>query len=149
VNNETGVENRVLLRRAYPEGYLAMRGVRTVGGWTLIEIMDDGHPVFTHPQKNSAGQWTAMEAGDLLPLVHPDETATWACLLRDLADEAFPLQRGWPIVTLIPGQPVLIGLASANGTPLKHSRTFALDLPTKDPALALVRVRAMLREAPT
>ncbi len=75
-----------LLRKAWPEGFLAMQGVSTVGGWIFVNIcwanLGDGQS-FT-----SRHDQAAVSAGDLLPNVDPADTATWACLLRDLADAA-------------------------------------------------------------
>ena len=95
-----------LLWRAFPDGYLAMRGVATVGGWQCIVAFRDGNPnsgsgIFY----SSAGHFytmcwpegvkdamrvpevlasAALNRGDLLPNVDPSDTATWACLLAEL-----------------------------------------------------------------
>ena len=99
---------RELLWKAYPDGYLAMKGVSTVGGWVCIRTPTDclyANPKnWTHWAPKpvfAAGQWEAsstrrlegdkgMESvragGDLLPNLDPEnDPATWACALRDLA----------------------------------------------------------------
>lgn len=79
------IEDKELLRSAWPSGYLPMKGTSTIGGWMLLEILEDGHPVFVHPYKNSAAQWQAMEAGDLLPVIDHLDTVNWAAAVHDLA----------------------------------------------------------------
>jgi len=98
-----------LLWEAYPEGYLAMRGVSTVANWTCIHANE---PL----SRWAYGQWGSerprefnidsdikktvhlafglaendvrtllLEGGGLLPNVDPSDPATWSCLLVDLA----------------------------------------------------------------
>lgn len=38
-------EGRALLRRAYPAGFLAARGVTTVGGWTCVRVRNEDETV--------------------------------------------------------------------------------------------------------
>lgn len=83
-------EGRDLLWKAYPDGYLAKRGVMTVGGWTYIGF-DGRHSWVREPSEqyiNSECDLTKIYEGrgDLLPLPDPSDTATWACLLEDLAE---------------------------------------------------------------
>jgi hypothetical protein len=149
------ITDRELLRRAWPDGYLAMRGVLTVGGWTCCGVAppDDGDGEervawwHAHGGKRPA---LRMAEGDLLPAVDPADTATWACLLRDLADAVWPGEaapvdrialRGsgsiWRVVASFAGaRPGVLHGAEAH---------FGIE-PTDDPALALVRIRAALRE---
>lgn len=89
-----------LLFAAYPKGYLARPGVRTLGGWTCVEVKaagtedethgwvrPDEHPEYGHvygihvlvPDRN-------VGRGDFLPALDPfADVATWACALADLA----------------------------------------------------------------
>jgi hypothetical protein len=117
--------DKALLRQAWPAGFLAIRGVATVGGWTVLGVeaetetavgtvvfsaprrkagwpvnaiafagVNEGHLLFGQPQawddpEDRALQLAlhrALENGDLLPNVDPEDVATWACLLRDLAE---------------------------------------------------------------
>lgn len=106
---------RALLKEAWPDGFLPMRGMRTVGGWECVmagEHLADPKSVRFIPgpavdvsvrvDVGSRGihRWevegsvvpnlmSVWEAGDLLPNVDPADTATWACLLEDLARSAF------------------------------------------------------------
>jgi hypothetical protein len=94
------ITDRELLRAAWPDGYLPMRGVLTVGGWTCVEVVN-GEARFALPHQGLAERVLAyanapdstdslsralIERGDLLPAVALADAATWACLLADLAD---------------------------------------------------------------
>lgn len=101
-----------LLWQAYPTGFLARRGVCTVGGWQCVETevitvqQPDGskprltsrwlHPelglVYSGDLPDEFGNGDASDEfirwvndGDLLPNVDPTDEATWAALKRDLA----------------------------------------------------------------
>ncbi len=106
-----------LLWKAWPKGYLAARGVRTVGGWTCMGLVENEHKFwmradfwmapdmislygrcrddgeilgYGNASPLNVSPWTtARKAGDLLPNVDPADRATWACLLQDLAEAAF------------------------------------------------------------
>lgn len=99
-------EGRALLWQAYPNGYLAMRGVLTVGGFSVDGVEDYGRMRVRFTQGNNggisldrnrgdffdntgkftnAGAWSCFQNGDLLPLPNSDDPATWYCLLSDLA----------------------------------------------------------------
>lgn len=90
--------SRELLWLAWPKGYVALRGVSTVGGWQTYRVWDK-----TSPEEINCG-WMrpfgildlceckrqgfitrALASGNLLPNVDPADTATWACLKKDLA----------------------------------------------------------------
>lgn len=101
------------LWQAWPDGYLAMRGVSTVGGWLCLEGVRTGDEqqgeelvTFHSPDSqpiphlvwkrggggagsiwgNTDSQFDALRTtGHLLPNVDPAHVATWACLLADLA----------------------------------------------------------------
>lgn len=92
--------DKELLWKAWPDGYLAMRGVSTVDGWLC-----SGEARWWHPDHSAEivvdpmGLTFVLNAGDLdhavcrklhangglLPNVDPTDPATWACLLLDLA----------------------------------------------------------------
>jgi len=110
--NWNSEEGRALLWQAYPDGYLAMRGVTTLGGWICLDVMPhppaDSNPgywhkrwyannksahiavgwggiTFTFDDMNEQRIDEAQACGDLLPHPDPTDPATWACLLADLA----------------------------------------------------------------
>jgi len=90
-----------LLWRAWPDGYLPMRGVSTVGGWVCMGAKP-AHALATFRTRNGPLEVLApstrtalsgdtdsvslgiIRAGALLPLVDPADIATWACLVHDL-----------------------------------------------------------------
>jgi hypothetical protein len=110
-----------LLWLAYPDGYLGMGGVRTIGGYICHgpwhkEGNEQTEIVFCKPDRGvcfvDGPDWTVEHTralaemvgdgpDDLLPLVDPDDVATWACCLRDLAEACFerkgppPDERWW------------------------------------------------------
>ena len=97
------VEGRVsispdLLWRAWPDGYLAVRGVQTVGDWHCVDVGagGEGTSLWSRSTPDSGGLTelgllegmpdARVNAGLLLPCADPGDAATWACLLRDLAE---------------------------------------------------------------
>lgn len=88
--------DRELLWKAWPDGYVGMRGVSTVDGWTCIEVQN-GHSIFRQHNdpltvcvRGSSDDVDSVSnahrrRGDLLPNVDPTDHATWGCLLYDLA----------------------------------------------------------------
>lgn len=83
-------ESRALLRQAWPDGYLAVRGVQTVGGLLVLDSSHYKCASFWEPSDRGlvlVGDLADdLAAGRLLPLPDPTDTATWACLLADLDD---------------------------------------------------------------
>lgn len=77
-----------MLWKAWPQGYLAMRGVHTVGGFTCVAV-EDGQSWWCSEQgvcrRLDDMDPEILKAGRLLPKVYLADTATWACLTRDLA----------------------------------------------------------------
>lgn len=89
-----------------------MRGVSTVGGWHCSHVDESltswkesnwGFPTATLHLDSEIADLVAttiirtreearalIRAGDLLPSVDPEDSATWACLVKDLAKAAFP-----------------------------------------------------------
>lgn len=146
--------DRKLLWKAWPAGFLAMRGASTVGGWVCIRTPTDCRyanpqnwhffapfPVFRAGQHEASSTRRlegdeAMDGirrqGDLLPVVDPSDVATWACLLLDLALAMFRAEEAEP--DLVPG-----GLVKNIG----HAN---LGEAVGDPAMALVLARIQLRE---
>lgn len=187
--------NTDLLWKAYPDGYLAIRGVSTVRKWTClgsspvaaIEFVSDRRedgtdqgPVHKFIGFDEAGQplgdsTAAAEElhrrGVFLPNVDPTDAATWACLLKDLAEAAEITERTnltwrrfggkW----VLGGDPwnlenailtAMTGLASG-ATTREQAATQVLadqvkttlrgfDINTDEPAEALVQARIHLRE---
>ncbi len=87
------------LWKAWPLGYLPKRGVLTVGGWTCLEAPVDSQEgtsgwVRAAPDPDGLTELGLLDGmpdarvnrGALLPCVDPLDTATWACLLQDLAE---------------------------------------------------------------
>lgn len=168
-----------LLWRAWPDGYLAQRGVQTVGGLTCVDILS---PVEGLAFLCQAGTFTilddsahtkrVLQAGELLPLVDVSDVATWACLLADLAKATQVRWHDGDIRWLRIGvktwfldvpprdhRKPLNSLAAATARD-DHATTAALmedrgtylyefHIDTDDPALALVKARIQLREAET
>lgn len=87
--------DRELLWKAYPDGYLAMRGVETVGGWQCVGCgewgsnwlhVGTGTGMFPLHAPGFPDFEQAKAAGRLLPSLDPtSDPATWACVKRDLA----------------------------------------------------------------
>ena len=149
-----------LLRQAYPLGYLPMRGVLTVGGWVCVATTDAGtsrwydyasQQTVTHYSSVGWDNGAPHAAGDLLPLVDPADTATWACLLADLAEAAF----GEPGADSLrirrdtsDGDRWMLVGASAPGPKTGNRMGLSIVVgivPTLEPALALVRMRIVFR----
>jgi hypothetical protein len=170
--------DRELLWKAWPNGYLAMSGVHTVGGWICLGEDDEG-PKWSHPdprvRADPPPQWTRcfdgeLKAGDLLPNVDPADTATWACLLADLAQawnctepqnhknvpRTLSLQGGLAWYSMEPGCWVLTDGRTSAGFGrdataceyLAHFTSVQMEtgIDTDDPALALVLARIQVRE---
>ena len=86
--------DRELLWNAYPDGYLAMKGVSTVEGYVVRESQSTPgaffwcrDAIFDLTPEHPRHAWVeARDWGDLLPDLDPEgDPATWACALRDLA----------------------------------------------------------------
>ena len=105
--------DRELLWKAWPDGYLAMRGMLTVGGWHCVArreheslwtlLRSEGGMTTVYglpcggPPYERRSCWRpemddfrlCAELGDLLPQVDPQvDPATWACCKLDLARAA-------------------------------------------------------------
>jgi len=155
-------KGRALLWRAYPSGYLAMRGVLTLGGWQFVSMGNTpACPQYMDDPSRVLGQ--AAGRGDLLPLPDPVDLATWACLKADLAKSEGRFDAiGWAGET--PGK----GTWSWSHDEYENSpdRRWRLefhpfdidgwissdeshrgyDIDTDNPAEALIRARIQLRE---
>lgn len=100
-----------LLKRAWPKGYLPIRGVMTRKGWqcvdadkiicfkfayrTLIVSWKANDPPYETYSMSDWGRhenWKAIQRGEFLPNVDPNDVATWACLLQDLVAASEPHQ---------------------------------------------------------
>lgn len=97
-----------LLKRAWPKGYLPIRGLLTRKGWQCVNADDSirfkyaygtlvvgwkaNDPPYETYSMSDWGRhenWKAIQRGEFLPNVDPNDVATWACLLQDLA-QALP-----------------------------------------------------------
>lgn len=152
--------DRDLLWRAYPDGHLARRGASTVGGWLCQNTPEDPYAVVSFGKDReifSMGTFQAdplltdaLEAGELLPNVDPTDTATWACLLRDLADSkgrnGALVGTGW--VRDLDGTWCLSSYTcDIRDLEVDKTQLWRFDgLDTEDPGLALVKARIQVRE---
>jgi len=93
--------DKELLWRAYPDGYLAMRGVSSVEGWLCSGSNEKAshwlNKVYTHETiLHEGGPYhQSRDQGDLLPNVDPADAATWACLLQDLSSAVTWAGKPW------------------------------------------------------
>ena len=143
------IADRELLRRAWPDGFLAMRGVGTVGGYDCIPDRDGGLHWFPRSgvPHMPAGNWYSEDGthprikdGDLLPNVDPTDIPTWAGVLADLATAVGQGPR-WPRgLTWVMAKPYWRLMFFD-----RVGHTF-YDIDTNDPAEALVRARIQIRE---
>jgi hypothetical protein len=76
-NSEDG---RKFLLKAWPDGYLGVRGVFTLEGWTM-----NGEGGNVYDYVDGALYERALEKGGLLPKPDIHDRATWGILLADLA----------------------------------------------------------------
>lgn len=148
------IETREILWKAWPKGFVPGRGVFTQGGWMcssespLIHTSPSGVP-YGYPFVGMA--MAAYTGGDLLPVVDPKETATWACLLADLGAAA-PLGRRYdaPLDNLTWEKEIDYSCDDApDAWVLRASGGrchYFWGIETDDPALALVQARIQLRE---
>lgn len=163
--NWNSAEGRALLWRAWPEGALWTRGVRTMGGWTCVredhEHNDKPELVFVpetrgRPRSGTTRGDQALAAGLLLPNPDPSDVATWACLLADLADRLnVPNRPNEPnlafhwgkvaVENLSEGEPPAWCLWVASQYGWTDRRVHRLD--ADDPILALILALIQTREA--
>lgn len=146
-------EGYSLLKSAYPLGYLPLCGVSTVGGYVCVRAPGrNGVAVWsgTDPQtgklrwpvslkeRMTMAKTTPADVGDLLPLPDPNNHATWACLLADMAEACGVSagEAGLYFLQVVPGKWVLGSHWS--------DQIHAFNVPTNDVAEAFVRARAML-----
>lgn len=168
-------EGRKLLWSAYPDGYVAMRGVYTLGNWQC-EYMDDPEPDGTRtsgwlrppsgiplpddgsgePPLEELGILDGLpdvrvDAGELLPWPDPGDVASWVCLLAEF-QQALPIG---PPDREITGYVWKQEWDKDQGEPYWilywHTKLFRWSSPPyyidcEDSAEALVRARALARE---
>ena len=151
---------KALLWAAWPAGYLARRGVLTLGGFTCLFTHDPVYPDRGGGWLSETGPcWTwltdlpaeVLRRGALLPRPDTDDAATKACLLRDLWEAAGkPASGGEPAFGLTLERSTRYAACArdkftvwrlCNARPLWEAR-----IDTDDPAVALVRARALLRD---
>ena len=88
-------EGKMVLRAAYPYGYLQARGVKTLGGWTALENawLRPNLTVAAAPYTGDDSIHHAALVGDLLP--DPTDATTWTLMVQDLAEAASPATGPW------------------------------------------------------
>ena len=94
---------RELLWRAWPLGYLPMRGCATVSGHICVVVPSERHPlgVWDGPDLcNESNVRDYARRGDLLP--DPTHYTTRACILADIAEstDARWVPRGFPALSV-------------------------------------------------
>jgi len=153
--------DRRQLRKAWPDGYLDVRGVRTVGGWerNAVEWIAPGEQAHEHVARTySTEELTeVIRKGELLPDVDPADTATWACCLEDLARAAHFVPSVLTSKGIVTG--ILWGLGSKERSPQEDGWKLAVladggelfdhtfyGIDTTDPARALVLARIQIRK---
>lgn len=145
--------DRELLRKAWPEGFLATKGVGTVGGWLFdghrwLKISANTEGAYLRHTQPMPGE---VRSGDLLPRVDPSDIATWACLKADLASASLSGMNvsldpstglTWDNMGINPLREGVYKWVLRDGTrnPAQH-----FYLPTEDQGLALVLGRIQLR----
>lgn len=98
------IEGHRLLVQVFPQHFLPVRGVFTVGGWVVVSVtkqyVDFYRPeepgrapasfrhYFAQIQRRGRPKTTPLDLGEMLPLPDPQDPATWgalvACLWRQL-----------------------------------------------------------------
>ena len=166
-------EGSSLLRRAYPDGFLARRGVLTLGGLLVTSVEDskfsrqrvtfshgtNGYLVFERRRGDffttagvftNARAWESLRRGELLPLPDTADPATWACLLADLQFSVWQCESINPVWFPMSRRDGCWRLASvlskSNGGPAGPHRDFDTD--TQDPTEALVRAKISVNNRP-
>lgn len=156
--------DRDLLRRAWPQGCLPVEGVQTITGWRFTstcvifhthgfyqrQVPERMSTIVHLPQKSSYEVQKWIDEGDLLPYVSPEDPATWACLLQDLAEAAGIPTKGRAIrFTKTAGATKVKSwfIRSENFVSPKDSAGVTLGFAEiDDPAEALLWARIYLRE---
>lgn len=157
-----------LLQEAYPDGYVPLRGVLTVGGWYCVETQDqDGVSGWNRADPDRDGLTdlgllkdlpdARVNSGALLPLPDPADTATWACLLQEFVqaeDVRFPRT---PLASPVTGHAWVQrwdpDARDNYWQAIAYSRLFRREgkphyIDCDDPAEALIRARASLNQPP-
>jgi len=131
--------NAVLLASAFPDGFFARPGARTIGGWICVDEGDrkglreadagraHPSPVYYRPingwktfhlYKENSSLIQAFRDGELLPFLNPrEDPATWALVVRHLAERLIPVSasRIWQTTLHAPdnyGEPWSLSVAT-------------------------------------
>lgn len=150
---------RELLWKAWPEGYLAQRGVKTVGDWQCVGAgewgsnwihVGTGGGLFPLHAPGFPDFEQARTTGHLLPNLVPEtDLATWACAKQDLAAALgwpFDGDLTWRFDDLSDSVVALPGIYwSLRGATRHHFFDPLGPEPVTAPATALVLARARLR----
>lgn len=165
---------RALCWRAWPAGWLPVRGVMTVTGWQFVsncviftEYGSHKHDtgplsrrIIHHESERHQDIEAWRVAGDLLPVVDREDVATWACVLADLAKLAGLKGTGfvlsapgnygeqWDLITDTFGGGVELPVLYGDEAHWKGTREYypAFDHMTDSPELAAVLATIVLRE---
>ena len=144
--------DKELLWKAWPLGYVPMRGVQTISGWTCYRVGEDGTAFWAHPRLPEERITHGEKRYDLLPDVDPKDPAAWACLLADFAriaglEEASTWHWGYEEWVDIHTKEIDEKGWHLHSMPWASSSSGArFDLDTQDPAEALVQALIMLQE---
>ena len=176
----TAFADREQLWQAWPDGYLAMRGLMSLAGWQCLGVtgaesmwfpllrkgsgpiigLPGGGPPYEKRAFWREGMDTfraAADLGDMLPAVSIHDTATWACILKDLADAADLTKPSTRIISGLPYSGVSwvrelngIWYLSTWTNDIRDrdagaTRMHSFNIHTNDPAEAAVLARIQLR----
>jgi hypothetical protein len=138
-----------LLRAAYPDGFFAKRGVRTVGGWecwTRGWITPDGRVFPPIPNAHPTDEFArAVEAGALLPDL--SDPATFYLALCDLAEAGPPFEASGVYYVMQIDSGLLWRFEGWKRWSLTDGRlTFPYDVDRIDPQGALLSARASMQK---
>jgi hypothetical protein len=158
------VKDLDLLRKAWPDGHLPIRGLSTVGGYLCF-----GEVERTTHYRDSFGQWVdvspsidgklvgigktscddPLQAGHLFPNVNLADVATWACLLQDLAlacGAENPRNIEWKKMNMGSKGEMVWCLLWDHPEYIRGQKARQFYIDTDDPEIALVVTRAHVRE---
>lgn len=150
-------EGKALLRQAYPDGWLPVRGVFTLGNYLCLEPPDEqGGPLFfslgTRMGEIEVVEELHLTETRFLPMPNLSDGATWVALLSDLAAALYIPNRPdepnsgycWQQVgDLLEGEPPCWRLTVASTFGWTNRQLYGI--PTGDSAEALIRARARMR----
>lgn len=159
--------DRELLWKAWPRGFVPMKGISTIGGFICTDVDADGFSSWVSTLDHTGVGWRAdanlqewsLRQDDgtyvpdwrFLPVVDPMETSTWACLLHELAAARCEDPPDLPVIRKDGDSWFLFFIVEAYGGGQEADAVWLEtsenkgDAATQDPALALVQARTELR----